>query len=1211
MCHHHVTMENGDVIDIDDLLGVSSPDQTSLPLEEYNLDDFLDTVLHEGDNGKSGKQYSVKPRLHATATKSKRNRSGQSGTGEGKLPQYQQDDATEVFLESLLSTIKPSGEENDVTLDINSDELRRFIAEYQVHDVNQQHEGARPTEDGASISSSASESLDSSLSGEGFGGSKIKQNKKMMRGMRLLVANLLRSKTTAMASPSLGSEDERQKDVRRQKFKDKSKRREEKCLLNQSLDGQSSQSDASLNHTPPSVLKIPSEVDSTTAAFKVARVKCTDRHEAYSGINEEADKVFRVAVEEDKSTLEQYLRSNPSLRDSRDCHGNVLLHVMCRQGKLESLQWLASGLCGHHISLENNNCFTPTAIAVKYGRLDCVEWLINETKAKDELHSQDNRWSLLHIASRYGQEPCLRWLLQFMQNTGIHLDSLDRHGNSPSHLAARHGHLMCLQTLVEFNCDITMVNGKKQTPCSLATKYNHNTCAQFLVVTETCVSLSDQVTQLRRDLREYHNEKVQLKARLDDAILCSEALVRMHPRDTTQRIEQIQQQYVDLTNLLVRRIDDMHQKTDKEGAHSRSSFTGNCHDLGDDIASCKRRANELQDSCTQLLEEEHARQGSSQEGELSRIQETLHKLQQPDELPSSIGQRSQLEDYNSEPLKDMRKRLNEVSLLRAASPSVMNVPLSDKQDSVSLSSSYTSLSSSSSSLSLMTNGLNATSKPPLQKQVSWEDQQLHRGVLNNRNGGTCHSETESSTSSIRSVEQEDLASKVKRHLNDLISGKSSSQINSKKFQSSQNNQYYAKEERDFPTPTNPSTTDGVLTAVSIGSRARASTNSSAQQLRMKQNQINQSLDALMKSALPDVINSGDAKRGQVSPSSDSKLSTSSEDLSHSWHGGSDNQSRNRPLLSRLKTSHSADFALKDTTNMKHQRHSSENSPLHMKVLSSMKSEDDKILHRPMTNSNNRSSVLSVPVFMRKLQPTGHVPGGEVSVHVDLMNHENDLETDAADDSYIPRLNSDSSLSSATSSDVVWSDIDHPDGPDAGPMYKHRAGILNRTRRTGEGNRKSRNRHIKFALDEDNCPSSPTSDTSSHRRDLSPIYESESHRQQREQNAEFHSPVDTASPCNYNPPMLGHREYRVNFYSSDDDDYEPESPPEDSPPISGSNLSHAQDRTIDEILQDPTIDGQEENDKFWYESSEEDEGSAERQSLSASIGGTAERHICYL
>lgn len=138
-----------------------------------------------------------------------------------------------------------------------------------------------------------------------MGGSKVKQNKKMMRGMRLLVANLLRSKTTAMASPTLGSEDERQKEVRRQKLKDKSKRREEKALMNHSSDGQSSQSDVSLNHTTPAVL-----IDTTTTAVCNAgglnprNSQCTERHEAHaSRMSEDVAKVFQCAVEEDKSTL--------------------------------------------------------------------------------------------------------------------------------------------------------------------------------------------------------------------------------------------------------------------------------------------------------------------------------------------------------------------------------------------------------------------------------------------------------------------------------------------------------------------------------------------------------------------------------------------------------------------------------------------------------------------------------------------------------------------------------------------------------------------------------------------------------------------------------------------------------------------------------------------------------------------------------------------
>ena len=54
----------------------------------------------------------------------------------------------------------------------------------------------------------------------------------------------------------------------------------------------------------------------------------------------------------------------------------------------------------------------------------------------------------------------------------------------------------------------------------------------------------------------------------------------MHPRDTTQRVEQIQLQYVDLTNLLVRRIDEMHQKKEKEPAHRESAYAESGSELG-------------------------------------------------------------------------------------------------------------------------------------------------------------------------------------------------------------------------------------------------------------------------------------------------------------------------------------------------------------------------------------------------------------------------------------------------------------------------------------------------------------------------------------------------------------------------------------------------------------------------------------------------------
>ena len=58
---------------------------------------------------------------------------------------------------------------------------------------------------------------------------------------------------------------------------------------------------------------------------------------------------------------------------------------------------------------------------------------------------------------------------------------------------------------------------------------------------------------------------------LTQALSCSDALVRMQPPDISQRVEQIQLEYVDLTNLLVRRIDDMHQQWKRDVAKSPPS----------------------------------------------------------------------------------------------------------------------------------------------------------------------------------------------------------------------------------------------------------------------------------------------------------------------------------------------------------------------------------------------------------------------------------------------------------------------------------------------------------------------------------------------------------------------------------------------------------------------------------------------------------------
>ena len=56
---------------------------------------------------------------------------------------------------------------------------------------------------------------------------------------------------------------------------------------------------------------------------------------------------------------------------------------------------------------------------------------------------------------------------------------------------------------------------------------------------------------------------------------CTEALVKMHKTtDTLERVQQVRQEYVGLTNMLVRRLDDIHlEQKAAEGDSDKAAET--------------------------------------------------------------------------------------------------------------------------------------------------------------------------------------------------------------------------------------------------------------------------------------------------------------------------------------------------------------------------------------------------------------------------------------------------------------------------------------------------------------------------------------------------------------------------------------------------------------------------------------------------------------
>lgn len=64
------------------------------------------------------------------------------------------------------------------------------------------------------------------------------------------------------------------------------------------------------------------------------------------------------------------------------------------------------------------------------------------------------------------------------------------------------GLYLFIQTLVEYGSNVTFQNQQGERPSQSAERQGHTTCARYLVVVETCMSLASQVVKLTKQLNE-------------------------------------------------------------------------------------------------------------------------------------------------------------------------------------------------------------------------------------------------------------------------------------------------------------------------------------------------------------------------------------------------------------------------------------------------------------------------------------------------------------------------------------------------------------------------------------------------------------------------------------------------------------------------------------------------------------------------------------
>ena len=90
----------------------------------------------------------------------------------------------------------------------------------------------------------------------------------------------------------------------------------------------------------------------------------------------------------------------------------------------------------------------------------------------------------------------------------------DDSGVTPAHIAAQRGHLHCLQVLVEASVDVTGEDEDGQTPVDWANQADQKGCSHYLLLVDSCHTLSATVSKLQGHLGRVKEENRQLKTEL-------------------------------------------------------------------------------------------------------------------------------------------------------------------------------------------------------------------------------------------------------------------------------------------------------------------------------------------------------------------------------------------------------------------------------------------------------------------------------------------------------------------------------------------------------------------------------------------------------------------------------------------------------------------------------------------------------------------------
>ncbi|KAL5011962.1 hypothetical protein ScPMuIL_010513 [Solemya velum] len=157
------------------------------------------------------------------------------------------------------------------------------------------------------------------------------------------------------------------------------------------------------------------------------------------------------------------------------------LHRVCRDGDLETLSLLLENSAELNFYEEDGLYgWTPTHWAAYFGKLACLRKIITllpmSRGDKCDIATYRFRQTPLHLAAFSGHPACIQWLVQ----SGAHINFQDYMGETPIHKAARAGSMECINLLISQGANLRTKNYHGWTPAELANESDHKECGNVL-----------------------------------------------------------------------------------------------------------------------------------------------------------------------------------------------------------------------------------------------------------------------------------------------------------------------------------------------------------------------------------------------------------------------------------------------------------------------------------------------------------------------------------------------------------------------------------------------------------------------------------------------------------------------------------------------------------------------------------------------------------